>query len=74
MEGWGVAERRRIKDSLHTVRRVKGRPRSLVPGTVFSHGSLAPNHVEKEKGGKGMGGGGVCGEALTNPHPLIPST
>lgn len=40
-EEWGVVAREGwIKDTLHTVHRVKGWPRRVVAGTAFFHGSL----------------------------------
>ncbi len=38
-----------IKDILHTVHRVKGRPRSVVAGTAFLHGSLVPIYIYKKR-------------------------
>lgn len=38
-----------IKDILHTAHRVKGRPRSVVAGTAFLHGSLLPIYIYKKR-------------------------
>lgn len=72
MEG-GSGERGggRIKDTLHTVHRVKGRPRSVVAGTVFSHGSLTQKYIYKNS----VWGWGGCVPAntlhLDHSLPLI---